>query len=284
MIKLGLIGQSIQKSSAPSLHTMLGEMHNVPVTYDLHEPEDKSPEAFARTMNRLREEGYKGCNVTFPYKQVAINQATVFNEAVKLVGSTNTLSFSGDRISAANTDYSGFIRGYKGRLGEEAAGKVLLMGAGGVGRAIAFALFDVGATEVMVFDLYEESAKSLAESINKAGFNASFVSKDTFDDVAMTADGLVNCTPVGHYKTPGNPLGLSLFGSQSWAFDAVYTPMDTEFLIAAHNQGMKIVSGFDLFLYQGLDAFKIFTGIDVDTSLVLARFKEKFGINSNLIG
>ena len=283
MIKLGLIGQSIQKSSAPLLHTLLGELHNIPVMYDLHEPADKSPEAFAFTLNRLREEGYTGCNVTFPYKQIAINHATKTNEAVKRVGSTNTLSFLGDAVSAANTDYSGFIRGFKSRLGEQPAGNVLLIGAGGVGRAIAFALFDVGATQVMIYDVHEESARSLSESMCAAGLNARFVTKNDIGDAAMDADGLVNCTPIGHYKTPGNPLEQSLFGPQSWAFDAVYTPVDTEFLQVAHQKQMTIVSGFDLFLYQGLDAFTIFTGQAVDAPSVLARFKEKFNVKSQFI-
>lgn len=282
MIKLGLIGQSIAQSRAPSLHIMLGEIYGRQVSYDLHEPRDISSDAFEETLNELRRNGYRGCNVTFPYKQLAVAQADHVNEAVRLVGSTNTLSL-GAEITAANTDYTGFIRGYRSRLGNAPAGRVLLLGAGGVGRAVAFGVFELGATEVLIFDLNAEGARSLADALNHSGFKATVVSAEGLADAAKSADGLVNCTPVGHYKTPGNPLPLELFGGQSWAFDAVYTPLDTEFLVAAHSKGLQLVSGFDLFFYQGIDAFEIFAEMNVDPNDALDRFKQKFDIHSALI-
>ncbi|GGO85896.1 shikimate dehydrogenase [Marinobacterium nitratireducens] len=283
MIKLGLIGQSIQQSRAPSLHRMLGEIYDLPLSYELHEPADASPKAFAETLAQLREQGYRGTNVTFPYKQIAVAHASTVNGAVSMVGSTNTLAFDGS-VSAFNTDYTGFIRGYRGRVGDLPAGSVLLVGAGGVGRAIAFALFELGASEVKIFDLDQGSAQSLADALTATGFNASAVDRAGFEAAARVADGLVNCTPVGHYKTPGSPVPADLIGGQRWAFDAVYTPLDTEFLIRAHAQGLRIVSGFDLFIYQGLDAFEIFTGIKVeDPAPVVTRFKQEFAISSDLV-
>lgn len=282
MLKLGLIGQSIAQSRSPALHVMLGEMYNEPVTYELHEPADASEAAFVATLNSLREQGYRGTNVTFPYKQLAVSHAAETNQGVRLVGSTNTLNLSGT-VAAYNTDYSGFIRGYRGRVGEQPAGRVLLIGAGGVGRAVAFGLFEVGASEVMIADLNVDSAASLAAALNAAGFKASCVSPEGLEAAATSADGLVNCTPVGHYKTPGLPIAAELIGPQRWAFDAVYTPIDTEFLVQAHRQGLAIVSGFDLFIYQGIDAFEIFTGIRADAQAVLQRFKQKFDIQSDLI-
>ncbi|MBV1789525.1 shikimate dehydrogenase [Marinobacterium sp. D7] len=282
MIKLGLIGQSIAKSRAPALHMLLGEIYGRPVSYELHEPRDASREAFAETLAKLRSEGYRGTNVTFPYKQIAVSYADRVNDAVRLVGSTNTLSLA-DEVCAANTDYTGFIRGYRSRLGDTPAGRVLLVGAGGVGRAVAFGVFELGASEVLVFDLNQTGAKDLCNSLNAVGFKASPVSAEMLADAARSADGLVNCTPVGHYKTPGNPLPLELFGGQRWAFDAVYTPLDTEFLTAAHSKGLQLVSGFDLFFYQGIDAFEIFTEMQVEPAQALEAFKRKFDIHSELI-
>ncbi|UTW10133.1 shikimate dehydrogenase family protein [Marinobacterium rhizophilum] len=283
MLKLGLIGQSIAQSRSPALHGMLGEMHDLAVSYELHEPADASEAAFAATLKRLREQGYRGVNVTFPYKQLALGHAAEVYQGARLVGSTNTLNLGGT-VAAHNTDYSGFIRGYRGRVGEHAAGRVLLIGAGGVGRAVAFGLFEVGATEVMIADLNANSAASLAGALNTAGFKASSVAPEDLEAIAASADGLVNCTPVGHYKTPGLPIAAELIGSQRWAFDAVYTPIDTEFLVAAHRQGLSIVSGFDLFIYQGIDAFEIFTGVRADAAKVLQGFKQRFDLKSDLIG
>jgi shikimate dehydrogenase len=263
---------------------MLGEMNELPVSYTLQVPNDGGAEAFQAKLASLVAQGFTGANVTFPYKQIAIDSADEVNDAVRKVGATNTLRIHAGKISAFNTDYSGFIRGYRGRVGDLPAGKVLLVGAGGVGRAVAFALFEVGATEVMVTDVNVAGAQALVKAVNDAGFRAKFVTPEEAADAAHSADGLVNCTPVGHYTTPGCPLAKTAFGGQSWAFDAVYTPMDTEFLLAAHAAGLKVVSGFDLFFYQGIDAFEIFTGQKVEqVQPVWDGFREKFAVVSELI-
>lgn len=289
MLHLGLIGQAIAASRSPSLHMMLGELKQLPVDYQLQVPEDDTAESFNAKLTEIRALGFVGTNVTFPYKQIAIDSADEVNDAVKKVGASNTLLLKNGKVCAFNTDYTGFIRGYKSRMGHSLdgnvpAGKVLMIGAGGVGRAIGFALFEVGATEVLVTDLSERNAQSLVDAINEAGYKARVVAKADIAAAAAEVDGLVNCTPVGHLKTPGMPLAAELIQGQKWAFDAVYTPMDTEFLIEANKKGLQIVSGFDLFFYQGIDAFEIFTGQEVtDVKPVWDQFREKFDVVSSLI-
>ena len=289
MLHIGLIGQAIAASRSPSLHMMLGELKQLPVDYQLQVPEDDTAESFNAKLAEIRALGFVGTNVTFPYKQIAIDSADEVNDAVKKVGASNTLLLKDGKVCAFNTDYTGFIRGYKGRVGHSLAGnvpagKVLMIGAGGVGRAIGFALFEVGATEVLVTDLSERSAQSLVDAINEAGYKARVVAKEDIAEAAAEVDGLVNCTPVGHLKSPGMPLAAELIQGQKWAFDAVYTPMDTEFLIEANKKGLQIVSGFDLFFYQGIDAFEIFTGQEVtDVKPVWDQFREKYDVVSSLI-
>jgi len=283
MIKLGLVGRSIAQSSSPNLHTHLGELYGYELDYQLHEPADGSPAALEATLKQLIDAGYRGCNVTYPFKQAALKLADEVKPSAALVGSTNTLLLGNSSI-AANTDYTGFIRGYRARLGDSPAGKVLLLGAGGVGRAIAFGLFEVGATELFISDLDQHSAQSLCDAMNAKGFKANAVDKEELHSIAGAVNGLVNCTPVGHYKSPGTPLAKALFSGQQWAFDAVYTPLDTEFLIEAHRQGMKIMSGFDLFIYQGIEAFEIFVDTQVDANKALISFQKKYALQSELFG
>ncbi|RDL45968.1 shikimate dehydrogenase [Marinomonas piezotolerans] len=284
MCKLGLIGQNIDASRSPALHRMLGDLCTLPVSYELQIPTDGSPEAFSHKLDEMLAAGFNGTNVTFPYKQIAIARAEEVNDAVKKIGASNTLRIKNGKIFAYNTDYTGFIRGYRSRIGSSPAGKVLLIGAGGVGRAIGFALFELGATELMVSDLNAAGAQSLVDAINVYGFKARYIAPEDIGDAAKQADGLINCTPVGHYTTPGTPLSPEYFGGQSWAFDAVYTPIDTEFLIAANQANLKIVSGFDLFFYQALDAFEIFTDQSVqDVEPVWNRFREQYEVTSSLI-
>lgn len=281
--KLGLIGNSISQSRAPFLHRMLGDIYGVDVTYNLNDPGENSREAFEGMLQRLKAEGYTGCNVTFPFKALAVEYVDEPDQAVEEVGATNTLYLADGKVRATNTDYTGFIRGYKARRSDASAGEVLMLGAGGVGRAVAFGLFHCGASKLRIFDLNPEGAKALADAVNAKGYNAEVISADEVAAAAKQADGLVNCTPVGHYATPGIPLDPSLFGGQQWAFDAVYVPLDTEFLKAAHAAGLDLVSGFDLFFYQGIDAFQTFANIEAGAAQALGRFVEEFEVQSDLL-
>lgn len=282
-LKLGLIGISIAASRAPFLHQKLGSIYGAEVTYDLNDPQENSVDAFADTLQRLRQQGYTGCNVTYPFKQLAMQFVDTADAAATTVGATNTLYFANGEVFATNTDYSGFIHGYRHRRADKPAGTTLLIGAGGVGRAVAFGLYQVGGTKTYIFDLNEAGAQSLADALNNAGYLAEVITTDQLPSVAKSVDGLVNCTPIGHLKSPGNPLDANLFGGQSWAFDAVYTPMDTEFLQAAHSAGLDLVSGFDLFYYQGIDAYQTFSQSKIDPLIALEPFKKEFNIHSDLI-
>lgn len=282
-IKLGLIGNSISQSRAPFLHRMLGDIYGVDVTYNLNDPGENSREAFEAMLQTLKDEGYTGCNVTFPFKALAVEYVDEPDQAVDEVGATNTLYLADGKVRATNTDYTGFIRGYKARRGDKPAGEVLMLGAGGVGRAVAFGLFHCGTTKLRIFDLNTDGAKALADAVNAKGYTTEVISADEIAAAAKQADGLVNCTPVGHYATPGIPLDPSLFGGQQWAFDAVYVPLETEFLKAAHAAGLDLVSGFDLFFYQGIDAFQTFANIEADASQALGRFIEEFELKSGIL-
>lgn len=282
-IKLALIGNSISQSRAPHLHEMMGKIYNLDIKYDLKDPGENTREAFADTLKQLRAEGYTACNVTFPFKSLAVEYVANADEAVEEVGATNTLYLADENISATNTDFTGFCQGYRSRRGDKPAGDVLMLGAGGVGRAVGFGLFKVGATKVYIYDLYPETAQNLASAITAAGYQAEVISKEQIETISQRVNGIVNCSPVGHYATPGIPIEKGLLGAQEWAFDAVYIPLDTEFMCAANEAGLDLVSGFDLFFYQGMDAFKMFTGITPDPKLVFGPFVKEFDIHSELL-
>jgi len=282
-IKLGLIGNSISQSRAPFLHKMLGEIYGVDVSYELHDPGTADRAGFAAELQKMRDAGYTGTNITFPFKQLAVEYVSSPDIAVKEVGATNTLYLANAEISATNTDYTGFVLGYRSRRGDKPAGRALMLGAGGVGRAVAFGLFQVGATDLAIFDISPESSAALVTALKAQGHNARQVTQADLNAEIAGAQGIINCTPIGHYATPGNPVDPSQFGGQKWAFDAVYVPIDTEFLQCAHRAGLEIVSGFDLFFYQGIEAFRTFSGIEVDPAMALDRFKQAFNIESELL-
>ena len=135
-LKLGLIGNAIAKSRAPELHVFLGKLHGFEVKYDLFDLFQSTSDSFSTTFDHLQHLGYHGCNVTYPFKQIAMRSVHVCEPSSQLVGATNTVKFS-SATRAINTDYSGFIRALTSKLPKAELGSSLILGAGGVGRAVA---------------------------------------------------------------------------------------------------------------------------------------------------
>lgn len=257
-MRLGLIGKGIMNSSSPDLHTRLGELTGVPASYDLFDANERPIDSLAHQVRQVMAEGYRGVNVTYPFKEEAVRLATHASEGARLVGAANTLVFADGEIRAENTDFSGFISGYRATLGDRAPGRVLLIGTGGVGKAVAFGLGKLGADEIILLDLDEAKSRQLARELQGAGFSASTIGLEALEETVARCSGLVNCTPIGHEKSPGCPLPKELIEARHWIFDAVYVPAVTEFIAAAMAVGAQVMSGVSLFVFQGVDAFKCF--------------------------
>ncbi len=257
-MKLGLIGKAIMSSSSPDLHVRLGELTGIPTTYDLFDANEQPIDSLESQVRKVIAEGYRGVNVTFPWKEDAVRLADRPSEGARMVGAANTLVFEAGEIVAENTDFTGFISGFHATLGEREPGRVLLIGTGGVGKAVAFGLGKLGAREVILMDLDAAKARQLADELEDEGFTASWITQEQLAETVPRCDGLVNCTPIGHEKSPGCPLPKELIAAHHWIFDAVYVPAVTEFIAAARAVGASVMSGVSLFVFQGVDAYKLF--------------------------
>ncbi len=257
-MKLGLIGKAIMNSSSPDLHVRLGELIGIPTTYDLFDANEQPIESLESQVRKVMAAGYRGVNVTYPWKEDAVRLAERASEGARMVGSANTLVFEEEGIFAENTDFTGFISGFRATLGEREPGRVLLLGTGGVGKAVAFGLGRLGASEIVLMDLDPTKSRQLAEEMKAQGFAASTITPERLAETVPACDGLVNCTPIGHEKSPGCPLPAELIAAHHWIFDAVYVPAVTEFVAAARAVGAEVMSGVGLFVFQGVDAFKRF--------------------------
>lgn len=281
-MKLGLIGKAIMNSSSPDLHVRLGQLTAIPTTYDLFDANEILISSLESQVNRVIAEGYRGVNVTFPWKETAVTLADRLGEGARMVGAANTLVFEDGRIVAENTDFTGFMSGFKETLGDRAAGRVLLMGTGGVGKAVAFGLGKLGAEEIILMDLDGGKSRQLADELMAQGFRATTITQAELAATVPNCDGLVNCTPIGHEKSPGCPLPKELLAAHHWLFDAVYVPARTELIAAASAVGASVMSGVSLFVFQGVDAFKFFCEDDVkraladeQTDALFAHYKQK---------
>jgi len=262
-VRLGLIGVGIARSRAPELHRLAGQLCGIRVTYDLIALESDAPEAFDAALAACGARGYAGVNVTHPFKERAAGAVRNLPEHLRQLGAVNTIRFEGGAAAYGfNTDYTGFKRAYRNGLAY-APGVVAIIGTGGVGRAIAFALVDLGVTELRLFDLDRSRCERLLLALQPHA-RVPVVLCEHLEEAIADADGLVNATPLGMHHHPGTPIPAAMIGAQRWVFDAVYTPTRTHFLQDATAAGLEVLSGYELFFYQGVDAFEIFTGVPVD--------------------
>lgn len=281
-LKLGLIGNAIAKSKAPALHIFLGKLHGIEITYELFDLNTAKSSQFEDQLNRLADSKYDGCNITYPFKQIAMNSVQNCEASSQLVGATNTIKFSAETY-AINTDYSGFVRAITSKLDKNEIGSALILGAGGVGRAVAFGLASFSAGTCHIFDPSADKALELVEALRARGFEAEVVLQSQLESVSQMVEGILNCSPIGHYQSPGSPINPNYIGSQKWSFDAVYTPLETEFLKACREADLVIVSGFELFFYQALDSFEFWTEEKADERDVREAFIRESGIDATLI-
>lgn len=261
-LRLGLIGGNITATRSPALHVVCGLATSFNVTYDLVIPQERGCD-FPAALDGCAHAGFHGVNVTYPFKELAVTLVEPASRVVKAMGSANTVKFSPEGARAHNTDYSGFKAGYEKVLGGRRPGRVLLIGSGGVGRAIAFALADLGAEEIVLCDTETAKAEALAAAVQDySGTGVSVSTPGSHRDLGAFG-GVVNCTPLGMIGREGSPLPEDVSGHPGWAFDAVYTPAHTTFRGQVTALGADFLSGYELYFHQGVDAFEIFSGATV---------------------
>ena len=260
-MKLGLIGNSIKRSKAPKLHELAGSLAGIHVAYEKLVPPDLGLD-FGRVFEDCRAGGFRGVNITHPYKE-QVTHLVDCDPLSAQVGAVNTVVFGDDRPVGYNTDCSGFMAAYRDTYADMNPGRVAVIGAGGAGRAIAFALCALNARAISLAETDPSKANGLAARLKSLYPDIEVIVEDVIA-AAEGADGLVNATPIGMTERPGSAIPPDVIGPQRWAFDAVYTPLETEFLSHARGAGLAVMNGFELFLQQGIQAFEIFTRCKAD--------------------
>lgn len=272
-LQLGLIGDNIATSQSPRLHRLAGRQNGVAVTYDRLVPRECG-KPFDDLFAHVAASGYRGVNVTYPYKERAAAKVVIDDPLVRAIGAVNTVVFDRGGPHGFNTDYSGFIAAYRSIRGDTPPGRVLMIGAGGVGKAVAFGLVALGMSEIRIADRDVAKAEALCRTLQSS--TPALVVRAEADATALAdgVQGIVNCTPVGMVGYDGTPLPRDRMAGAQWAFDAVYTPIDTQFLQDAAAEGLQIISGYELFVGQGVDAWQIFSGLPLDIGRMRRELSE----------
>lgn len=272
-LKLGLIGDNIKASRSPQLHRLAGEQLGMEVTYDRLVPIERG-EDFQTLFRHAEGEGYRGLNITYPYKEQVLDLIRADTTLIGNIGAVNTVLFDRGQARGFNTDHSGFAAAYANVRGDTPPGVTLMIGTGGVGRAIAFSLAVLGASALRLVDRDATKAARLAADLQSSFPELPIQLGSSAEELAHGVQGIVNCTPVGMVGHQGTMIKADALAGAEWAFDAVYTPKETQFLRDATTHGVQTISGWELFFYQGLHAWALFSEQDADPVALRAALSE----------
>ncbi|MBR1160189.1 shikimate dehydrogenase [Bradyrhizobium elkanii] len=265
----GLIGYPIAHSAAPAMHEEAAAALGVRCHYQLIEVKGAGRDDLRAMLEGIRRLGFAGVNVTFPYKEAVVDLIDSLAPDARAIGAVNTIVVDDALLVGHNTDASGFVRAITPLLASTPRGPIALIGAGGVGKAIAFALAGLGVGELRIFD--RDAAKVARLAGQLAGRHA-VRGVASVEAAVDGATGVVNATPVGMLPSRDSPVPDALLHPSMWVADAVYTPLWTPLLLAAKAKGAKVLTGRDLAIYAAADAFELFTTMMPSTDVMANAF------------
>jgi shikimate dehydrogenase len=261
-ILTGLLGAPIRHSASPAMHEQAAEALGLRCHYQLVEIAGCGREDLRILLEGVRRLGFAGINVTFPYKEAVIALLDELSPDAAKIGAVNTVIVRDNRLIGHNTDTSGFARAVSHLVTAFPRGPVAVIGAGGVGKAIAFALAGLGVTELRIFDTEHAKATRLAVQL---GGQAKISASHSVEDALRGVAGMVNGSPVGMLPSFGTPVPDAMLDAGMWVADAVYSPLWTPLLKAAKARGCAVMTGRELAINQAADAFELFTGLAPST-------------------
>lgn len=253
----GVIGSPIAHSRSPSLHGYWLKRYGLKGHYV---PLDIAQVDLREALRMMPKMGFVGCNVTIPHKEAVLQIADVVTDRAALIGAANTLIFRKDgKIHADNTDGAGFVANLRQNAPQwkPASGPAVVFGAGGAARAVVAALIEVGVPEIRLTN----RTRARAEAI-KADFGAKITVQEWVQAPAMLigAATVVNTTALGMTGKSDFNVPLDYLPSSALVTDIVYTPLMTQFLIAAQDRGCAVVDGLGMLLHQAAPGFERWFG------------------------
>jgi len=263
---VGLIGASVGASLSPRLHEREADELGLRYLYQLIDIDalGVTAESIGELLPQAARLGFTGLNITHPCKQQVLDFLDELSPEARALGAVNTVVFREGRAIGYNTDWSGFAAGFTRGLSNAPLGHVVVLGAGGAGAAVSYALLGLGARHITVVDVVPDRAEALAERLHGHGPNGRVGTVGVAEVEALaiavqSADGVVNASPVGMTPRPGSPLPTDLLRPDMWVADVVYRPLHTEFLVHASEIGCRTLSGGGMAVFQAAEAFHLFT-------------------------
>ena len=274
-IAVGLIGSGIQESLSPALHEREALALGLDYSYDLFDLDElgRPPSDVGAMVREAHEDGFRGLNVTHPCKQIVVEGLDDLSPEAAATEAVNTVVFSNGRALGHNTDASAFREAFRRNLSDARADRVVLLGAGGAGAAVAHAMLSIGAGHLTVVDAEPDRADQLATTIARRFGAASSRAAELaeLDELLVSADGLIHATPTGMVGHPGTAVPGELLDPGMWVADVVYMPIETRLLEEARSRGCRTLDGAEMVALQAAGSLELFTGTQPDRDRMLAH-------------
>ncbi|MFX1312293.1 MAG: shikimate dehydrogenase [Promethearchaeota archaeon] len=273
-----VIGHPVEHSMSPimwnpALRDL--ELDYVYLAFDVH------PDNLEKAINGIRSLGIKGVNVTIPHKKAVIKHIDEVDSIALNIGAINAIKNEAGILKARNTDAGGAKKSIID-MGIDISGKnILILGSGGVSRAIAYILAEE-ANKIVLTDLIEERAKIVANEIKnkiKIDIEGKLSNRDNISKSIKKADILINATPIGMYpKVNETPISKDLLHDNLFVFDVVYNPLETRLMKEATKIGCVTLGGLDMLVNQGVLAFEWWLNKKPNKDLMKNKIIEHLGL------
>ena len=265
----GLIGNPVEHTMSPAIHNTLAKALGENLVYvPFHVPEGHVEEAVkgAWSLNLL------GCNVTVPYKSQVIPFLKEIDPLAEQIGAVNTLVRTEDGFKGYNTDMPGLYRAMCEDGVKIEGEKALILGAGGVARAVAMLLVQKGAGQIIILNRTMEKAQQIADEVNSLAGRQAITPMAMADHSALPEGEkylAIQATSLGMYPEVDNAVtrDAAFYRKIHTGYDLIFNPAKTKFMSLVEENGGKAFNGLKMLLYQGIIAYELWTGASVDKSL-----------------
>lgn len=276
-LPFAVLGHPIGHTLSPIMHNRSLESLGMDAIYLAF---DVAPEKLMDVLPRMGDMGFGGVNLTVPLKEVAFRGIETLDESARRLGAVNTVQYVDGAMVGHNTDGVGVVKAIQEAFGASLAGaSVFVLGSGGAGRAVAITCASQGAARLGITDLDEPRAQKVAAEIKTLGTSARIgvvpPVPPTWERTALSADLVIQCTPVGMKTTDTPLLPPSAFRANQMLLDLVYMYPETGIMAHAREAGAEAANGLGMLLHQGAHSFRIWTGRDADVDAMRAALEEE---------
>lgn len=273
-----VIGDPIGHSLSPVMHNRAFEDMGINAVYTAF---NVKAEELGDAIKGFRALGFGGVNVTIPHKVNVMDYVDKLSDEARIIGAVNTIEF-GDKIIGHNTDGMGALRALKDAGADPRGKKVLLLGSGGAARAIAVTLALRGDISYLtILGVIQEEVEKLAGDVTKntqLDVVGALLNENTLGNEIGNVDFIIHATPVGmHPKTDESLVSRDLFRKGQVVMDIVYNPRETKLIKEAKKAGCVSVEGLEMFVNQGVEAEKIWLGVEAPSRLMKDVVIKKLG-------